>query len=337
MQKVNIGIIGLGGIAQIIHLPVLSKQDDVNIVAVCDIEKSKARSIAEKYDIPHYYSNHIDLLKRDDLSAVVICTPTDTHTDLTNAAIEYGKDVLVEKPIARSYDEAETILEKSKNLNRKIMVGMNNRFRPDAMVLKTFIQSGELGNIFYVKSGWLKRQSSQERWFTQKKKSGGGVFLDQGIVMLDLSLWLLGFPEVISVSSSMYSSEIKKVEDFTFVLLKLANHSTLTIEVSWTLLLENDFLYCNLFGTKGNALMNPLKVHKELHGNLMNVTPARMEKMENIFKKSFENEIKHFIKSLKGLTPVVSTAEEAVKRMKVVDAIYTSADKGKEIYISEKK
>jgi predicted dehydrogenase len=337
MQKVNIGVIGLGGIAQVMHLPILSKQEDVNILAVCDIEKSKAKTIAEKYEVPNYYSNHIDLLKRDDISAVVICSPTDTHTELTNAAIEYGKDVLVEKPIARSYSEAETILEKSKNLKRKIMVGMNNRFRPDAMVLKNFIQSGELGNIFYVKSGWLKKQSSPERWFTQKKKSGGGVFLDQGIVMLDLALWLLGFPEVISVSASMYSSEIKRVEDFTFALIKMANQSTLTIEVSWTLLLESDFLYCNLFGTKGNALMNPLRVHKELHGNLMNVTPARMEKLENIFRKSFENEIKHFINSIRGLTPVLSTIEEAVKRMKVVDAIYKSAEKNKEIFISEKK
>jgi predicted dehydrogenase len=336
MEKINVGIIGLGGIAQIMHLPVLSKMKDANIVAVADTDKSKARSIAEKYNVKNYHSSAEDLLKRDDISAVIVCTPTDTHLEVVSAALEYNKDVFVEKPIARSFAEAQTLVEKSKEKKKKVMVGMNNRFRPDVMILKTFLQNKEIGDVFYVKSGWLKQQSSQERWFTQKNKSGGGVFLDHGIVLLDLSLWLLGFPDVKSVSSSMYSAEQKKVEDFSVAMIKISEKCTLTIEVSWTMLAEKDVLYCNLFGTKGSALMNPLKIHKELHGNIVNVTPVKPDKGEHSYKKSFENELKHFFNALKGLTPVVSSCDEALKRMQIVDAIYRSAELNREIVLSEK-
>jgi predicted dehydrogenase len=335
MEKIKVGIIGLGSISQVMHLPILSKNADVEIVGICDKEKAKTKFLAEKYKIKNYYTDYKELLKNDEITAVVVATPTDTHTEITIASLETGKDVFIEKPIARNYDEAKQINDKAAALNKKLMVGMNNRFRPDTMLLKSLLQKGEIGKIFYIKSGWLKKQSTLEKWFTQKEKSGGGVFLDHGIVLLDLSLWMLGFPEVKSVQSTFYNHETKKVEDFSFVLIKLADNTTLTIEVSWTMLMENDFLYCNMFGTEGSALLNPLKIQKQLHGNIVNLTPAKIDKSPNYYKKSIENELKYFINALKGLTPVVSSGEEAVKRMLVVDAIYKSAETDKEIIISK--
>lgn len=333
MQKINLGIIGLGSISQVMHLPILSKNPDIELTGICDKDKSKTKFLAEKYKVKNYYSDYREMLKNEDITGVVVATPTDTHTELTIAALEAGKDVFVEKPIARNYDEAGMINAKAKEMKKKLMVGMNNRFRPDAILLKTLIQKGEIGKIFYIKSGWLKKQSTLEKWFTQKEKSGGGVFLDHGIVLLDLSLWMLGFPEVKSVKSTFFSQETKKVEDFSFAMIKLADNTTLTIEVSWTMLMENDFLYCNMFGSEGSALLNPLKIQKQMSGNVINLTPAKIDKSPNYYKKSIENELKYFINSLKGLTPVVSTGDEAVKRMMVVDAIYRSAETDKEIIL----
>jgi len=335
MGKIKLGIIGLGSISQVMHLPILSKNNDVEIAGICDKDKSKTKALAEKYKINNYSTDVKEFLKDEEMTGVIVATPTDSHSELTIAALEAGKDVFVEKPIARNFEEAKQINDRAKELNKKLMVGMNNRFRPDTMFLKSLIQKGEIGKIFYIKSGWLKKQSTLEKWFTQKEKAGGGVFLDHGIVLLDLSLWMLGFPEVRSVQSAFYNHETKKVEDFSFVMIKLADNSTLTIEVSWTMLMENDFMYCNMFGSEGSALLNPLKIQKQMQGNIVNLTPAKIEKSPNYYKKSIENELKYFINALKGLTPVVSTGEEAVKRMMVVDAIYKSAETNKEIILSK--
>jgi len=335
MKKINFGVVGLGSITQVMHLPILKKNPDVEIVSLCDKDKSKTKTLADKYKVPQFTSDMKEFFKNENMDAVIVATPNDSHAELSIAALESGKDVLVEKPIARNYKEAKSIYDKATELKRKVMVGMNNRFRPDTMLLKTLIQKNEIGKVFYVKSGWLKKQTTLEKWFTQKKFSGGGVFIDHGIVLLDLSLWLLNFPEVLSVHSSSFYKEIKNVEDFSFVFLKLANNATLTIEVSWTMLQENDFMYCNLFGTEGSALLNPLKIQKQMHGNIVNLTPANMEKSPNYFKRSIENELKHFIIALRGLTPIISSAEEAVKRMQVLDAIYKSAETGKEIILEK--
>jgi len=211
------------------------------------------------------------------------------------------------------------------------MVGMNNRFRPDTMILKSFIEKGELGKVFYTKSGWLRKLSNDNRWMTQKDKSGGGVFYDLGIVMLDLVLWMMGFAPVERVSAKMYMHKTKSVEDTCIVFLEMKYGTSVVIELSWALQAAQDFFYCEFFGSEGSAMINPLRIHKQLHGNLVNVTPAKAETPFNLYKKSYENELKHFVGAARGLHAVISTGDEAIQRMKVVEAIYLSAQKGKEI------
>jgi predicted dehydrogenase len=332
MEKIKIGLVGLGGIAQVIHIPILKKFGNAEIAAVCDIEKSKAKFVAERSNIKSYYSDLGEMLRRhEDIAAIDICTPTHTHREVALASLEAGKDILVERPIARHYVEAEDVVRCAKERKRKLMVGMNNRFRPDAMILKSFVEGGELGDIFYVKAGWLQKQSNNKKWRTQKEKSGGGVFIDHGIVMLDLALWLMGFPEPSGVMASMYSHETKSVEDSSAVFVRMKNGATLALEVSWTMVLDKDFLYCNLFGTKGSALINPLRIHKQMHGSLVNVTPTKMERSVNLYKRSYEYELKHFVGAVLGLNPIISTGDEALHRMKLVEAIYKAAEKGSEI------
>jgi predicted dehydrogenase len=260
-----------------------------------------------------------------------VCTSTDAHLAITLASLQAGKDVFVEKPIARRYTEAVQMAEAAKQSKRKLMVGMNNRFRPDTMILKSFVEKGELGKIFYTKTGWLKKLSNNNPWITQKEKAGGGVFLDLGIVMLDLVLWMLGYPEVQRVSSKMYKHKTKSVEDSCIAFIEMKYGTSVMLEVSWSFMSAQDFLYCDFFGSEGSAMINPLRIHKELHGNLVNVTPVKIESPQNLYKKSYENELKHFVGAARGLHEIISTADEAVQRMRIVEAIYQSAEKGKEI------
>jgi predicted dehydrogenase len=334
MEKARIGIVGLGSIAQTIHLPILSKFPDVEIVAICDVDRAKAQFVADKFKIRRYYNNFEKMMTiEQDLDGIDICTPTILHKDMAIAALEEKNNVLVEKPLARTTMEAEEIAAAAKKYHQTLMVGMNNRFRPDAMILKSFIEDKALGKLFYAKAGWFKKLNAESAWLTKKTQSGGGVVLDLGIVMLDLAFWMLGFPEVKEVSATNYSHHTKDVEDSSVAFLKMKNGSTLTIEASWSFESTSDFFYCDCFGTDGSGSLNPFRIIKRMHDNLVNVAPASIETPQSLYRKSYENELKYWIGSLRGLHPIISNGDEAVQRMKILDLIYKSAKRGKAVAI----
>jgi len=142
---------------------------------------------------------------------------------------------------------------------------------------------------------------------------------------------VMNFPEVVSVSAVNYNHAFQTVEDSSFFMLRCANNATITIEASWTLHREEDLFYCNVYGTEGSSSINPLKILKRMHGTLVNVTPLKIETPANIFKKSIEYELKNFINSIRNNSKIISTGEEALARLKIIDAIYKSAKLGKEI------
>jgi predicted dehydrogenase len=167
MERVRLGIVGVGWIAQLIHLPILTKFPDAEVVAVCDKDRAKARLVAEKFGIARTYADLASMLRAEDLDAVIVSASTDAHRSLAVTAMEAGKDVLIEKPIARQYSEAVAIYEAAKASKRVVMVGMNHRFRPDIMILKSFLEGKELGKW----SGWApasitigQRTSRTLRW-----------------------------------------------------------------------------------------------------------------------------------------------------------------------------
>jgi len=335
MEKARIGIVGLGSIAQTIHLPILSKFPDVEVVAVCDIDRAKAQFVADKFKVRRYYNNFEKMLTiEQDLDGIDICTPTRFHKDMAVAALGEKNNVLVEKPLARTTIEAEEIAAAAKKYRQTLMVGMNNRFRPDAMILKSFIEDKALGKLFYTKAGWFKKLNAESAWLTKKTQSGGGVVLDLGIVMLDLAFWMMGYPEVKAVIATNYSHHTKDVEDSSVAFLKMKNGSTLTIEASWSFESTSDFFYCDCFGTDGSGSLNPFRIIKRMHDNLVNVAPASIETPQSLYRKSYENELKHWIGSLRGLHSIISDGDEAVQRMKVLDLIYKSAKRGKAVAIN---
>jgi len=149
--------------------------------------------------------------------------------------------------------------------------------------------------------------------------------------MVDLAMWLLDFPDVMSVSSTMYKHKTRGVEDTACTFIRLKNDITLSIDVSWTATVEENNYYCDVIGTKGSARINPLRIHKLMAGNPVNVTPVLGDPLVNYFKHSYERELKHFIGAVKRIHRNISTGDEAIHRMKLVEAVYASAQKKKEI------
>lgn len=335
MERARIAVIGLGTISQNVHLPILTKLSDAEVVAVCDLDVGKAQFLARKFNIPRFYRDYQEMLEAEkEVVGVDICAPTNLHHGMAIAALESKRHILVEKPLARNQKEALDILAVSKKVGKKVMVGMNNRFRPDAMILKSFIDGGELGKVYYAKVGWLKKMSVANPWFLRKEQSGGGVVLDLGIVMFDLAYWMMGYPDVSEVMAATYRHNARELEDSAIVFIRMKNGSTLTIETSWSFEAHDDFFYCDCFGTEGSGSLNPFRILKRMHGNLVNVAPVTHDTPQALYRKSYENELKHWVGSLRGLHPFISTGEEAVHRMKVVDAIYKSARLGKSARLS---
>lgn len=332
-KELEIGIIGCGAVAQIIHLPILKKMSNVKIKAICDIDKRKILAIKEKYDIDSAYTDLKKFFVENDFDAVMILTPTNTHKELAEFASEYCKNIFIEKPVARTYKETEELRESLEKNNTKVMVGFNMRFRPDAMLMKSLVEAQEFGKPYLVRVGWFRPRSSSQTWFVKKTYAGGGVIMDLAINIIDLAMWMLDYPEIYSVTAYNFYHTSKDVEDSATAMIKTKNNEVISFEVSWVLSNENEFFYFNLFGTEGAGLLNPLRIFKQVGTSQLELTNPNRATSSNLYLKSYENELKHFFAAVNGLGKWVSTLKEASARMKLIEAIYKSAQLNKETKI----
>lgn len=333
MSKIKFGIIGLGGISQLIHLPDLFKNRDVEIAAIADINKNALDEVSTKFKIEKQFTDYRKMLETVDIDAVLIATPTKSHKQIALDCVNAGKHILVEKPLARTLEEAREITEAAKSRDVLAMVGMNMRYRPDIMLLKSIVGAGELGKPFYVKCSWFKSQSSSAKWFTKKDESGGGVIFDLGIVLLDLALWFLEFPEVRSVSTQNFNIRTKNVEDSSISLIRTEPGSLIYMESSWAISSERDTFNIEIYCDKGNALINPLRVIKNIDGQSLELKPMMNENRKINFEKSYQNELNHFIGAIKGLNPLLSTVEDSASRLRIIENMYLSAKLNQEVLL----
>lgn len=335
-KKIRVGVIGAGAGAQINHIPTYSRIEGVEVAAVCDIDVEKARRVAQRFNIPLATADHDQVFADKDIDAIDICVPNHLHSSMTVGALNAGKHVICERPFSRNPAEAAKMVAAAEKNKCVLMAAFNNRYRNDAQVLKTFMAKGEVGKIFYVKSGWLLKHTDwdDKSWKSQKRLAGGGVLIDLGVQMLDLALWILGMPAVETVTASTFTRPgHDEVESNAAAHLRLAGGCTLTLEVGWSLLMEKDFAYLNLFGEHGAALLNPLRLHREMHGSLVNVTPS-LESSRNIYRQSYENELSHFVECVRTGKKPLSPGSEAVEVLKVLEAIYKSAQTGREVKLA---
>ncbi len=328
----RIGLVGVGAAAQVNHIPALKRIEDFELVALCDRDPEKGARVAQKFQIPRSYSRLEELLSDDAVDVVDVCTPNFLHSPMAVAALEAGKHVFCERPLARSADEAQAMVKAARKADRTLMCSIQHRFRPDAQLLRKFVEKGDLGEIFFVKAGWLRQRTQwdSDEWRRQKRESGGGVVLDLGFQVLDQALWILGSPKVESVTASLHRARKGEVEDNATAFFRLASGATLTLEVTWGLLMEKDFAYVNLFGSGGAALLNPLRIHKGMHGTLVNVTP-QVETQRFQYRQSVEAQFANFADALRKGTRPMGSGEEILPVMELIDAVYRSAEQGKEV------
>lgn len=330
MDKTKVGVIGLGGIAQLVHLPILSKLDTIQLVSVAEINKSRLKNVGEKYPSARQYINYNEMLSKEELDAIIISTPTDTHEKIALDCLENKKNILIEKPVARNLKEAKEIASAAKKVKKVAMVGMNSRFRPDTMLLRSLINSGELGDLFYINCSWLRKKSSLQKWFTNKNLSGGGVIIDLGIVILDLAIWMLG-ENIDTVSVQKYDHTKNEIEDSAIGMIRFNGGEVVNFEVSWELFSNTDSFNLNIHGTKGSACLNPFRINKKTEALNMEYSPNKTSNVQNLFRKSYENELKHFIGAIREGSAVISSVDESLSRMKLLEVIYKSAENKKEI------
>lgn len=332
MDKTRIAVIGLGSVAQLVHLPNLVKIKNAEITAVVEVNKNRLHSVADKYDVKKRFTDYKELLNNIDADAVIIATPTHLHKQMAIDCLNAGKDVLVEKPLARNSSEGIEVIECAKKNNRKLMVGMNLRYRPDSMLIRSLIDAGEIGKPFYIKCGWIRKQSSSEKWFTKREEAGGGVILDLGVNLVDLALWLANYPKAISISTKNYFHNSRNLEDTSLSFIRCEN-LTISLEASWSMAEEKDIFYTNVYGTKGSIGANPFKLIKVMADDHMDLGSTFVDSPTEAFKKSYLNELKSFIGAIRGLNPVFSSGEEALQLLQIAEAMYKSAEKDQEIKI----
>jgi len=347
VKSIGIGIIGSGGIAQGAHLPAYKAlaDDDVRVIAVADVRRETAEQAAKKFEVPHIYEDYRELLKRSDIDAVSVCTPNFMHKQPTIDALEAGKHVLVEKPLAINAAEGREMVAAARRTGRKLQAGLNNRFGSGPQALKRFVEAGELGNVYYARSQALRRRGIPS-WgvFTQKDKQGGGPLIDIGVHILDLTLWLMGHPKPVAASGQTYTKFGKRegvvglmgqwdtksytVEDFGVGFVRFENGATLTLETSFAANLEKEIFNCELFGTEGGCSLSPLRLFFERNQTLIDATPVFLPQVH-----THQAEIKSFVEAIRNDTEPVVTAEQGLMVTEILDAIYRSADEGREVRI----
>ena len=334
MEKLKVALVGAGGISQIFRIPALQNIENVELVALCDVDEGKVGFIAKKYEIKNVYYDIENLLRKETLDGIFICTPNNFHYPMALATLEKKIPTFVEKPIALNQEQAERLAEKANKAKVPLVMGSSNRFRDDAIILKDFLNKNELGDPFYIKTGWLRHWNlePQQNWLFDKRISGGGVMMDIGIQLIDLSLWMLDKPKVKNVRSFHFNIFTKDgVEDSAMAVLQTENNVVITVEVAWRMHLEKDMHYTHVFGKQGSAFLNPLRLFKDMHGNLVNVTPVHSTASADVFKSAFAVEIHNFLEVIRGKSNPVTPAEDGIYLMRIIDAIYKSAEQGVQI------
>lgn len=331
-ENLRVGLLGLGAIAQVVHLPVLHSLEGVTLAGVCDVDRSKATALASRFGTPRVYKTDDEVFADPELDAVVICTPSYLHHTQSIAALENGKHVLVEKPLGIKAEDAQAALDVAERTGKTLMVAMNNRYRPDIQALKPFVKGGELGKIFLVRGAWLNKKVRLVRptWRHRKETAGGGAMMDLGVQTLDLAMWFLEFPQARSVFAHMHPGEGMEVEDSVALVVRLQNGAAVSLSLSWSLVAERDRHYMRLLGTRGSGSIQPLAVFKEIEHGMLDVTPQVPPGKENLYTASYREELTDFAETALGNRPM-ALPHEQVQLMKIVAAAYQSAREGREV------
>ena len=351
-KKLRVAVIGVGGIAAT-HFPGWKASPHAELVAFGDINPEKLHKAADQWGIDKAlrYEDSWELFRQADVDIVDICTPNMYHRPLTVAALEHGKHVICEKPLAPTPQDVEQMIAARDKSGKLLMTAQHFRFSPDAKALKAEVDSGVLGDVYHARSWMLRRNALvPSDTFLEKKHSGGGPCIDIGVHILDLTLWMMGNPKPVTVSGvtqdkllhqkgawsiwgGAIPGETADVEDFAAALVRFENGATLVLEVSWLLhhKTSGEDMQMWLYGDKGgahypsNELLTSQNERRQQFNTLLVTKPGGLE--------AHAEECKVFAEAVAEGRPSPVPAEQSLDVMRILDGLYRSADARREVEI----
>ena len=349
MSEVGVGLIGCGSIG-FYHLKRLLDIESVRVVAACDINPKALETAGHEAGIPNdsLYDDYGRLLKQSDVDAVVVCLPNRLHSTVTVDALEAGKHVYCEKPMAVNLPEARSMVEAAERSGGKLLIGLQNRFRGDVRALKRHAESGELGEVYYARCGWLRRSGvpGWGSWFTRKKDAGAGPIYDIGVHVLDLTLWLMSnFDPAAAYATSYAKFGPEKrglsgwgkpepdgyfdVEDLATALLRMENGASVSFEVSWASHIEKPRRISTILGDKAGLDLESMTIYTTEEGGHVD---KKIHFQEN---DPYLEAMSHFVDCIRRDEEPLTRAEEMLGLQRALDMILKSSQEGRVVTADE--
>lgn len=347
-KKFRIGIIGCGGICQT-HMDAYAQIPQAEIVACCDILPERLERMKEKWGIEKGYLDWKDMLKKEKLDAVDVCTPNGVHCAPVVDACNMGLHAMVEKPMAMNPAECEKMIAAAKKNNVQLAVGFQYRYHPNTDFLIRTRDKGILGDIMFVKCQALRRRGIPN-WgvFGQKELQGGGPMIDIGVHILEMAHYMMGEPKPVAASGNVWTYFGNKksnvvsawpnwdyktytVEDLAIGQIRFENGAILQIEASFVAFIEKDIFNLQVMGTKGGCSWMPPMVFEDRAGTMVNYTPVFLP--EPTWTSGFVSKLQNWINACIKGTPMTAPGTEGLAVQKMLDGIYRSAEVGHEVTI----
>ncbi|MBD2700324.1 Gfo/Idh/MocA family oxidoreductase [Spirosoma sp. BT702] len=340
MSKRKAAIIGGGNIADKNHIPALKQlSEQVEIVAVCGRDLTKARALADKYDIPQAFDNTSELYRQAAPDVVVICTPNNFHYPQTMEALTNGCHVFCEKPPALNAQHAREMADLAAQKGLTLAYNFQLRQVSEWNLLMRCKADGLIGDIYHIKANFLRRRGIPGwGYFTNKAMQGGGALMDIGVHVLDLALHALDYAMPDQVLGNTYDFIGKnggkgllgdwnpatfEVEDGATAYLSFPNKASIMLSASFALNMKAEKeRNLEIFGSKGGATLFPFLLHTELAGELADVQFPFLEETDIQLKNTAA-----FLDACDGKPSNVCTAEQGVKLQAIVEQIYQSAER----------
>lgn len=347
-RKFRVGLIGGGGIAQAVHIPGWKNLPDVEIVGVADVSEATAKKAAAAAGASQVFTDYRELLKLD-IDAVDICTPNKVHTPAALAALNAGKHVICEKPLAVTTAEVREMGELADKKKLLLMTAQHQRFTQSALGAKSWIDAGNLGDTYHAQVRAVRRAGLPPApGFIDAKLSGGGPCMDIGVHALDLCMWLMGFPKPVRVSGmsrTMFAKghampnpwgewdrERYSVEDFAAGFVHFDNGATLVLESAWMChQKEEEEMNCQLFGTKGGIKWPSAEYATAINGAYAVGTITHPSHVPH----PHWAEIAAFTDAVRNGKPSPVPWTETIKVIGILEAVYASQNENREVAVKQ--
>ncbi|MFA6240512.1 MAG: Gfo/Idh/MocA family oxidoreductase [Candidatus Hydrogenedentales bacterium] len=353
-RPIRIGIIGVGQIGKV-HLENYAKIPGAEIVAAVDIDEPELERVVERFAIPSRYVSYREMLQRDDIEAVDVCLHNNLHAPVTIAALEAGKNVYCEKPMAGTYVDAKTMMDAARRCGRKLSIQLGLLFASETKVAKHLIANGHLGKLYHARSCGYRRRGRPyvdgygTDNFVKMEIAGGGALFDMGVYHISQMLHLLDSPEVERVSGKLYQETemdpVRReksgynVEELGLGFVRFAGGLTMDIIESWAIHL-NAFEGSSIVGSMGGIRMKPFSFHTTLSDVLMDATFS-LEELEFRWhslretEDGYDSPQHHWVAALQGRVPLLPTSEIALRTMQISEGIRLSHQLGREVTADE--